>query len=1069
MNARPQTDDRTGPSARARVGRRMGLAGRVTLVYGVVGAAWIFASDRLVEFLVRDDDLRAEVGTAKGWMFVAVSAVILFGYVASVERTRGRADRAEDSLVAEREVFAAVVEASPLPIVVLDETGRVRAWNRGAEQTFGWSADEAIGRVAPWVPEDRSEEFGDALDEVVGGREFAGLERPAVDREGRHRTVRIWSARVRSEPARIMVVLDDVTDRIAQQGELERLNRALRASSAASEAMLHATDERGLMQRVCDAAVTESGHRLAWVGLARDDARRTVMPVAWAGEGAIYLQGMDITWSDEPTGTGPTGTAIKTGRPVWVSDVEDDPAVAPWRDRWRTYGLRSSVALPLRVSDGSVLGALNVYSARPDAFHMREIELLQELADDLAFGIVGARARAEREQALAALGEREQQVRRTLESLSAGVIVVDAEGEVRSANPAALAMFGYAAGELVGTSVDALVPERVRPVHAVHRMRYLRAPRTRAMGADLDLYARRKDGSAFPVEIGLSSVEGPQGREVTAVVSDITERRAAERAALEAESRFRRFVESVEDYAIYTLDADGLITSWNQGAVRVKGFTEEQVLGQTIDVFYPPEAVAAGRHTASIDEARRQGRHEDEGWRVRADGSRFWGNVVTTSVRDASQEIVGFVKVVRDLTRRREAEDHLQRYARRLEVLREIDAGILAAASREEMSERTLDGLANLVEFDRGSVIAADPLAGTARILAVHQDEPLGPGAGEVVSYGSFDTTSEIRVFRDVDELGHVNPGLAQLAAAGITSGLLVRLQLGEGSAIGALWLCARRRDAFDEESVQEVARDVAHRLATAFTQSQLRDQVAQRAEELGILAEHRKRLLQQVVTAQEDERGRFARELHDGLGQTLTSLTLFAAELELLQADDIVRERVREFRGRVEGAVTETRAMVRDLRPDDLHAGLGPAVHQLVARLAEHGATTFDVHDDTQGRRFTELIEITCFRIVQEALSNVLRHAEAGDASVTLTIHEGLLTVVVEDDGRGFDQAIVEQGHYGLLGMRERATLAGGELLIESSTSTGTTLRLTLPADAPMPVEDRALPPDQAPRGDAS
>ncbi|HJR16933.1 MAG TPA: PAS domain S-box protein, partial [Gemmatimonadales bacterium] len=126
---------------------------------------------------------------------------------------------------------------------------------------------------------------------------------------------------------------------------------------------------------------------------------------------------------------------------------------------------------------------------------------------------------------------------------------------------------------------------------------------------------------------------------------------------------FRLLVESVKDYAILMLDIEGRVTSWNEGAERIKGYTADEILGRSFTEFYPEEKVASGFPQSELKAAAREGRFEDEGWRVRKDGSRFWANVVITALRDDTGELIGFAKVTRDLTERRETEEQARRLA----------------------------------------------------------------------------------------------------------------------------------------------------------------------------------------------------------------------------------------------------------------------------------------------------------------------------------------------------------------------------------------------------------------------
>jgi PAS domain S-box-containing protein len=159
-------------------------------------------------------------------------------------------------------------------------------------------------------------------------------------------------------------------------------------------------------------------------------------------------------------------------------------------------------------------------------------------------------------------------------------------------------------------------------------------------------------------------------------VQDVTERRHAEEQLRRSEERFRLLVEAVQDYAIFMLDPTGHVVSWNAGAQRAKGYTADEVLGQHFRIFYPEEAAASGHPERELEVAVAEGRYEEEGWRVRKDGSTFWANVLITAVRDGEGNLVGFAKVTRDVTERRQLLQDLERAA-------EGRAQILAVTAHE--------------------------------------------------------------------------------------------------------------------------------------------------------------------------------------------------------------------------------------------------------------------------------------------------------------------------------------------------------------------------------------------------
>jgi diguanylate cyclase (GGDEF)-like protein/PAS domain S-box-containing protein len=148
-----------------------------------------------------------------------------------------------------------------------------------------------------------------------------------------------------------------------------------------------------------------------------------------------------------------------------------------------------------------------------------------------------------------------------------------------------------------------------------------------------------------------------------AFINDISRRKEAENAFRASEERFRLLTQNVQDYAIFRVDPDGRVASWNIGAEKIKQYRAEEVLGRDFSIFYTPEAIAAGKPATALEIAKTSGRVEDEGWRVRKDGSRFWANVVITSLHDESGNVTGFSNITRDATERKQVEEKLKKFA----------------------------------------------------------------------------------------------------------------------------------------------------------------------------------------------------------------------------------------------------------------------------------------------------------------------------------------------------------------------------------------------------------------------
>ena len=183
---------------------------------------------------------------------------------------------------------------------------------------------------------------------------------------------------------------------------------------------------------------------------------------------------------------------------------------------------------------------------------------------------------------------------------------------------------------------------------------------------------------------------------------------------------YRLLIENVRDYAIFALDTTGHIATWNPGAQRFKGYTEDEIVGKHFSIFYPPEDIARGKPAWELEVAAEVGRFEDEGWRLRKDGSRFWANVVITALRDESGTLVGFGKVTRDLTERRESELRAIEDARRVasaEMANQAKSEFLAAMSHELRTPlNAIGGYAELLQLGVHGPVTPDQMHALERI-----------------------------------------------------------------------------------------------------------------------------------------------------------------------------------------------------------------------------------------------------------------------------------------------------------------------------------------------------------------
>jgi len=382
------------------------------------------------------------------------------------------------------------------------------------------------------------------------------------------------------------------------------------------------------------------------------------------------------------------------------------------------------------------------------------------------------------------------------------IFVTDAKGVIRSANPRATELFGYPHAELIGRPIEDLVPLRFRARHPSHRENYNAHPRTRQMGAAMNLFALRKDGSEFPVDIMLKPLETPAGTVVLSFIRDNTEQHNAQEALRRADLQLRSIVEGIRDYAIYLLDRDGNVMTWNPGAERIKGYTSDEILGLHFSRFFIEEDRERGRPAELLRLAAARGRLEEEAWRVRKDGSRFWANVILTAIRDVDGQLTGYAKVTRDFTDRKRAEEA---------VMLQLSSALMASMDIGKLLTALSASIHEVVPHDRAALALYDAAAGDLAVQSLGVDDKETPSfdvraaIDGTLSGQVFRSGEPVLIERLADASGYPET-IKSLARLGMQSGCWVPL-IHHGNTIGVLGVLSRLEGGISQEDAGILAR----------------------------------------------------------------------------------------------------------------------------------------------------------------------------------------------------------------------------------------------------------------------
>jgi PAS domain S-box-containing protein len=795
-------------------------------------------------------------------------------------------------------------------------------------------------------------------------------------------------------------ILAAAIDRKRTEKDLRRFNRALRTLSDCDLAMVRTTSEPDLLKKVCSILVDQGGYRMAWVGYAEQDESKTVRPAAYAGAEEGYLSSARITWADEERGRGPTGMAIRTGRAQVVRNILEDPNFAPWREDAAKHGYASTAALPLRV-EGRPLGVLRVYAEAPDAFDDEEMKLLRGLAGDLAYGIQALRTRVAAAQAAAALRESEERFRQMAENIREVLWMVDASGaKVLYVSPSYEKVWGRPPGapnEHRLAWLNAIHPEDR------HRVRATLGGDVLHKESEAEFRVVWPDGSVHWIRDRSFPVRDSEG-EVTRIVGiseDITERRLAADALLESEERFRQlFNEMNVGCALCELVCDGdkrpcdaRFVEVNPTFERMTGFAKSFLVGKSLREVFPRVESAWVERLGQVA-LTGESTHFEEYSRA------FKKYLDVTAFRPRPGYFAG---VFADITQRMQAQRDLEEAERKY----------------RSIFEHAVEGIFQVRED--GGLLTANPAM--ARLLGYESVEEF---------------TREVRNLEQhlYIEPRHPSGFIPLLRQQKTISDFETLMRRRDGTVI---WVIGSAYAVRDEDG------------RVVYYEGTLRDISEHKRAEEALRA-----LSSQLLHAQDDERRRIARELHDSTGQYLAALSMNLSWMD--QSVDDSHPKIRAVVGESIELVKRCLAEVRNfsylLHPPVLDEyGLSAALQWYVQGFSKRSGIQVELVVEGDLPRLSSQAETALFRVVQECLTNVHRHSGSSRASIRLRRSSGCLALEISDEGHGISAAPAEAGAgdgrsgVGIAGIKERMRELGGRLEIESD-SRGTTVRASLPLE---------------------
>jgi len=646
------------------------------------------------------------------------------------------------------------------------------------------------------------------------------------------------------------------------------------------------------------------------------------------------------------------------------------------------------------------------------------------------------------------------------------IVVVDVQGRLAWVNRQAEQLFDYSRAELLGQTIELLLPYEAQKIHLAHRAAFMESPRTRRMGVGLNLKARQSDGATFPVEISLTPLSTDDGDMVIATVRDISERQAiaGEQAALRRVATLvARGVPPEEVFAAVTAEAGRVLGADRMSLSRYRPDGAMTIVGAwsrtDADVPFPVgtrlPAGGANMHT-QVFQTRQPARFDtiaedigpamapalaagiraSVGVPITVEGQ-LWGIIISSSVQEeplpagTEARLAGFTELVATAIANAQARVELRGFAEEQAALRRMATLVARGVPPEEVFAAVAEEVGRVLGVDYTAMSRYEP-DGTRTVVAAwaRSGFPVVPvGTKEILGGPNvptlvFETGRSARIDRYGEDAG---PAASAAVAAGVISAVGVPIHVG-----GQLWGLMNVYSTAEEL----LPADTGARLA-GFTE--LVATAIANAEAQAALTASRAR----IVATADATRRRIERDLHDSAQQQLVSLTLRLRTAQAMVAPgagELARQ-LDDVATGLDEALDELQKIARGIHPAVLaEGGLRPALKALARRSAVPVRLGVRV-----GGRLPERVELAAYYVVSETLTNAAKHASASEVDVDVEASDGVLRIEVRDDGRG--GATLAHGS-GLVGLKDRVETLGGQFVLRSQPGAGTTVSITVPLD---------------------